>query len=101
MLKRFMCLFCLVFTASSVHAEDLLGLYKASLEADPALRSMQLWVVLAWSIYFPVAEYFYGRTFGMKFVKTRIFGVDGGKVPWSAVSRRHVARISMFWGILG
>jgi len=41
MLKRFMCLFCLVFTASSVHAEDLLGLYKASLEADPALRSMQ------------------------------------------------------------
>jgi len=62
---------------------------------------MLMWVMVAWLLYIPIAEYYYGQTLGMRLVGTRIYGVDGGKVPWSAVSRRHQARFSMFWGVVG
>jgi len=58
-------------------------------------------VMLMWLLYIPLAEYYYGRTLGMLAVGTRILGLDGGHVPYSAVRRRLVARFSMVWGVVG
>ena len=62
---------------------------------------MLKWVMVVWLLYIPIAEYYYGQTLGMRLVGTRIYGVDGGKVPLSAISRRHLARFSMVWGVVG
>lgn len=59
------------------------------------------WAGALWLLYIPMAEYFFGRTLGMAAVGTRILGLDGGRVPASAVVRRFVARFSMVWGIVG
>jgi len=71
----------------------------------PVFLFQSVWAVMGfivlWLLYIPIAEYYYGQTLGMRLVGTRIYGVDGGKVPWSAVSRRHQARFSMFWGVVG
>jgi len=77
-----------------------MGLMSLPVWIHPCIETV-IWFMLVWFLYIPLAEYFYGRTLGMVLLKTRIFGFDGVKVPWSAVSRRHVARISMLWGVLG
>ena len=61
------------------------------------------WMLLMWAFYIPTAEYLFARTLGMGLVGTRIMAATDpySRVSLIAVLRRHVGRISFFWGAFG
>lgn len=55
-----------------------------------------------WAFYIPFCEYKFRQTIGMKIVGTKIYSnIDLEKVSFRVVFRRHIARISMIWGVVG
>ncbi len=55
-----------------------------------------------WTFYIPLSEYMYGQTIGMKIVGTKIYSnLDKSKLSFKTVLRRHIARISLVWGVVG
>ncbi len=59
--------------------------------------------IFLWVLYIPMAELIYFQTLGMKVVDTKIYSntTTLQKISIGVVLRRHIARISMFWGIIG
>ena len=59
--------------------------------------------ILLWVLYIPTAELIFNQTLGMKIVDTKIHSNTTRlqKVGIGIALRRHVARISIFWGITG
>ena len=58
---------------------------------------------LLWMFYIPLAELLYGQTIGMRVVDTKIYtSVDTlSAITFWTVLRRHIARISILWGMMG
>jgi len=59
--------------------------------------------ILLWVFYIPMAELIYAQTLGMRIVDTKIYSNTTAlrKISIGVVLRRHIARISIFWGVLG
>jgi len=54
-----------------------------------------------WAFYIPFCEYKYAQTLGMKIIGTKIYGVDSNNISFATAFRRHIARISLLWGVTG
>jgi hypothetical protein len=68
----------------------------------PSLESFAIFAIV-WFLYIPLSEYFFSQTIGMKILGTKIYASSKplSKVRFITVLRRQIARISLFWGIIG
>ena len=68
----------------------------------PSIVSLIIFSIL-WFFYIPFCEYIFGQTLGMKIVGTKIFAATSPLYPVRFISifRRHIARVSIVWGIIG
>jgi len=68
----------------------------------PSITSFFIFAFL-WFFYIPFCEYVFGQTLGMKLVGTKIHAATKPHYPVRLISvfRRHIARISIVWGIIG
>lgn len=68
----------------------------------PSLESLAIFTIL-WFLYIPLSEYIFGQTFGMKIVGNKIYASTSPlyKVRFITILRRQIAKIGMFWGIIG
>lgn len=57
--------------------------------------------LILWIFYIPTAEYIFCQTMGMKLVGTKIYAsLELDKISFKVVFRRHIARISIIWGVV-
>jgi len=68
----------------------------------PSIKALLIFELL-WVLYIPLSEYFFSQTLGMKLIGTRIVKATDMQdhVTFKTVFRRHIARISMMWGVFG
>ena len=68
----------------------------------PSLETFPIFTLL-WFIYIPLSEFYFSKTIGMSIVGTTILSTQDTqtRVSFGTIARRHIARISMVWGVVG
>jgi len=68
----------------------------------PSLETFPIFTLL-WLVYIFISEFYFSQTLGMRIVRTKILNTQDTKsyVSIGIVARRHIARISMIWGVFG